>query len=322
MKASIIISNYNYARYLGFAIDSVLAQTHQDFEIIIVDDGSKDNSREVILSYQEQYPDRIKGIFQDNQGQGTAFNTGFAAASGEIVAFLDADDVWQPNKLESVLKEFVRPDIVGVMHPLETIDASGNKFDNDVAKKMRLSEDLAQVVLDTGNAWGYPPTSGLSYRRSALEKIFPIDGVKWRIWADGCIIYCSAFLGKIKTLNQSLGGYRIHGANNHMSTEKKFAYEENALAGIEMTNRYINEFLESIDYPQRVEISRNLQYQRTKYYARGVWNLQKAWNISSLILNWRFYSLSERFYYFLRFVLKNLKFILRPVNDSERALAD
>ena len=93
MKVSIIISNYNYARYLNAAIESAIAQSYQNFEIIVVDDGSKDNSQEVILELQKKYPNKIKAIFQENQGQGGAFNTAFQASSGEIIAFLDADDV-------------------------------------------------------------------------------------------------------------------------------------------------------------------------------------------------------------------------------------
>ncbi|BAZ41161.1 glycosyltransferase [Calothrix sp. NIES-4101] len=317
MKISVIISNYNYARYLTDAIDSVLNQSYQNFEIIIVDDGSKDNSHEVISKFQEQYPDRIKAIFQANQGQGEAFNTGFATASGEIIAFLDADDIWLPNKLERVVEEFKRPEIVGVMHPLDTIDASGNKLESDSANIYHLGEDLAKVIINTGNAWGYPPTSGLTYRRSILEKVFPIDSVKWRLWADGCIIYTTAFLGKIKTIDEPLAGYRIHGANNHINVETNSVCEESALSGIEMTNEYINQFLEKINYPRRVDISRNLQYQRNKYYLKGVWNFQQAWKISRLILGWEFYTWSERLYYFARFVMKNTQFILRSGNSGK-----
>jgi glycosyltransferase involved in cell wall biosynthesis len=322
MKVSIIISNYNYARYLKAAVDSVLAQTYQNIEIIIVDDGSTDNSSEVISQLTKQYPDKINPIFQVNQGQGVAFNTGFAAATGEIIAFLDADDVWRHNKLERVLTEFRRTEIVGVMHSLESIDALGNKIDSDVAKKLWLSEDLGQVVLNTGNGWSFPPTSGLTYRRSALEKVFPLDGVKWRLCADGCLIYCTAFLGKIKTLNDHLAYYRIHGANNHTSIEKVFAYEENALLGIEMTNLYINEFLESIGYPQRVNLSSNLQYRRVRYYCGGVFNFQEACSISRLILGWQFYTWSERVYYLARFWIKNAKIILRPLVNIEKVFAD
>ncbi len=306
MKVSVIISNYNYARYLTTAIESVIAQSYQDFEIIVVDDGSKDNSQEIIVRLQEKYPDRIKAIFQENQGQGGAFNTAFQACSGEIVAFLDADDIWKPNKLQQVVEIFKKSDVVGVMHVLEEVDAKGNLLKKNPPRKYKLSDDLAKVVIDTGNAWNFPPTSALTYRRSILEQVFPIDPIKWRIWADGCLIYITAFLGKIETIDLVLGDYRIHGANNHCTSEESPEKIAKALLGIEMTNKYINEFLERINYPVRVDLSRNLQLRRERYYQKRVWNIRESWAISNLILGWSFYSWYEKIYYLIRFWTKNV----------------
>src|SRR5574338_1728080 len=85
---SIIIPNYNHARYLGDAIESVLNQTCEDHEIIVVDDGSTDDSREVI----RQFDGRVVAIFQENQGLSAARNTGIHAARGALISVLDADD--------------------------------------------------------------------------------------------------------------------------------------------------------------------------------------------------------------------------------------
>jgi glycosyltransferase involved in cell wall biosynthesis len=319
MKVSVIISNYNYARYLPTAIDSVLTQTYPNFEIILVDDGSKDNSREVIAQLEHTAPDKIKAIYQPNQGQGAAFNTGFAAASGDVIAFLDADDVWQPQKLQRIVEEFNRSDVIGVMHLLNNIDGNGNVVNGGSTVGQLLDDNLAQVIVDTGNAWCFPPTSGLAYRRKALEKIFPIDCSKWRLCADGCLIYCTAFLGKVKTLNEVLGSYRIHGANHYINHSTNKSEEAQALAGIEMTNRYINEFLEQIGHPYRVNLSRNLQYRRTNYYRHGKWNTKEVIAISNLILGWRFYSLWERIYYLMRFWMKSIRLLAHPdvsVNET------
>jgi glycosyltransferase involved in cell wall biosynthesis len=107
-KVSVIIPTYNCARYLPEAIDSALAQTYRDFEIIVVDDGSTDNTQEVLA----RYGDQIRVIRQSNQGRGAARNTGILAARGEYIAFLDADDLWVPQKLERQVPLFdERPEI-------------------------------------------------------------------------------------------------------------------------------------------------------------------------------------------------------------------
>jgi glycosyltransferase involved in cell wall biosynthesis len=96
MRVSAVIPCYNYGRYLARAIDSILAQTYPVSEIIVVDDGSTDNTREVALSYA----DRVRYIFQQNRGPSAARNRGIRAASGEWIAILDADDWWMPEKTE------------------------------------------------------------------------------------------------------------------------------------------------------------------------------------------------------------------------------
>ncbi len=93
---SVVIPTYNRARYLFKAIDSVLAQTYKNYEIIIVDDGSTDNTVEVV----QPYLSRIKYIYQDNKGVSSARNTGIRAAKRKWIAFLDSDDEWLPRKLE------------------------------------------------------------------------------------------------------------------------------------------------------------------------------------------------------------------------------
>src|SRR5260221_12358121 len=100
MKASIIVTSYNYERFLGHAIESALAQTHGETEVIVVDDGSTDGSRRVI----DAFGNRITSVPKANAGQASAFNAGFAASSGEIVPFLDSDDVLLPTATECAAK--------------------------------------------------------------------------------------------------------------------------------------------------------------------------------------------------------------------------
>ena len=96
---SVIIPNYNNAHFLGDAIQSVLNQTYQNFEIILVDDGSNDDSQQVVSSFG----DRVRYIWQENKGLGGARNTGISAANGEFIGFLDADDQWLPDFLDTMV---------------------------------------------------------------------------------------------------------------------------------------------------------------------------------------------------------------------------
>ena len=99
-KVSIITPNYNHAQYVGDAIRSVLAQDYQNFEMLIIDDGSTDNSREVVAQFTD---DRIKYIWQENKGLSAARNTGINIAKGELIGLLDADDIYETDFLSTLV---------------------------------------------------------------------------------------------------------------------------------------------------------------------------------------------------------------------------
>lgn len=101
---SVIIPVFNLENYLAETVDSVLGQSFQNFEIILVDDGSTDHSREIIAGYHARMPEMVKAVFLDHGGASAARNTGIAMARGEWIAFLDGDDIWQPSKLAEQLQ--------------------------------------------------------------------------------------------------------------------------------------------------------------------------------------------------------------------------
>ncbi len=315
MKVSIIMASYNHARYLPAAINSALAQTYPDTEIVIVDDCSKDDSRQVITQFQEKFPDKIKAIFHQTNsgGHGGSIKTGFENSSGEIIAFLDSDDVWKPNKLERVVEAFSAPSVVGVMHPLEAIDRDGN-LSQSASNRPLPSGDLAKVIMDTGGTWHYPNTSALAFRRSALEKILPIvlaiDPPDWFIvWMDGCLLPCAAFLGKIQAINSVLASYRLHETNFQMRSQAHIVTRESmkkVLEASENVTQWLNYFLECIGHSDRVELSRNLDYRRKRYFFRGKWDAREVQAISALILSWPFYTPWERVKYLVRFLIKSV----------------
>lgn len=109
---SIIIPSYNHARYVGAAITSVLRQTYTNYEIIVVDDGSHDNTREVVAAFSE----RVRYLWQENRGLPGARNTGIVAARGLYLAFLDADDLWEPSFLATVVGQLQAHPEWGAVH--------------------------------------------------------------------------------------------------------------------------------------------------------------------------------------------------------------
>ena len=305
-------------------IKSVLNQTYNNYEIIIVDDGSTDNSKEIIEQIKNKYPNKIIPIFQENQGQAAAFNVAFKASSGEAITFLDADDTWHVQKLEKIHEEMKKQEIIGVLHPLIKIDSDGYSLPGLAGDCRRLESDLSKFVMDTGNVYWFPPTSGLSFKRLALEKIFPMDKEIWRLCADGCLIFYTAFLGKFSILKTPLGSYRLHSSNNFSTSDKSLtklktkpfvemkvdnAYTD-SLSGIKVTNEQINKFLSEIGDSRRVDLSKNLPYRRLKFYLNQELNIFEFAKISQLILHWKPYNINEKVKYSIRFWVKSLILLL------------
>lgn len=207
---SIVINNYNYARFVGEAIESACKQTYVNTQIIVVDDGSKDTSREVISSYE----DRVTTVFKPNGGQASAFNAGFKESTGEIVFFLDADDYLLPNAVERVVSVW-QSDTVKVHFLLNGIDGSGSPLGYTYPSRGEYlgRGNVVSKLLFKG-VYGVAPTSGNALSRNTLSKIFPIEEEKYRISADGYLATVVAFHGEIVALEEPLGAYRVHGSNN------------------------------------------------------------------------------------------------------------
>lgn len=122
---SVIIPTHNYARFLVDAAESVLSQTFDDLELIIVDDGSTDNTADVVKQFLKDQ--RVRYIYQDNKGPSAARNAGIRKAKGELIALLDADDIWLPSKLRKQVKVIGESEDVGLVYCLaEHVDEKGD----------------------------------------------------------------------------------------------------------------------------------------------------------------------------------------------------
>jgi GT2 family glycosyltransferase len=121
---SVVVTSYNYGRFVGAALESVRAQTAGDFECIVVDDGSTDNSIAVVETFLSDR--RFRLVRQQNRGVSRARNVGIDSAAAPFIAFLDADDLWQPTKFERQLERFAAEPALGVVYTRRTIiDSSG-----------------------------------------------------------------------------------------------------------------------------------------------------------------------------------------------------
>lgn len=136
---SIITPCYNGEKYISETIDSVIAQSYSNWEMIIVDDGSKDNSAEIIKNYMSKEP-RIKLIQQANGGSSVARNNGIRNAEGQYMALLDADDLWNSDFLEKQIKLMNESNCVCVYSSYKLIDKNSKEIGHPVIAKHKITE--------------------------------------------------------------------------------------------------------------------------------------------------------------------------------------
>ena len=219
LLVSVIINNYNYAQFLEEAIASALAQTYANVEVILVDDGSTDNSPEIIASYG----DRIKSIFKKNGGQASAFNVGFAASKGDIICFLDSDDTFAPEKVAEIVNVFAtHTDAEWCFHTVKLEDYQTKKSLSASVETGSRRCDFRKRIMQGRCRFFAPPTSGLCFKRSLLKQILPMTENLKR-GADRYLVAIAPALSPGFYLDRQLTIQKIHGNNgNTLQEGEKF----------------------------------------------------------------------------------------------------
>jgi glycosyltransferase involved in cell wall biosynthesis len=214
---SVVVNNHNYASFLSEAILSALSQTYRNKEVVVVDDGSTDDSRDVINGFGNS----VRPVLKTKGGQTSAMNRGFLESRGEIVIFLDADDMMAPGCVDAVVEAFSSDSEITHVHwPLEVVDASGIPNGRRIPEGSLLKEGHLEGMLREGpQAIDLQPTSGNAWHRRFLDAVMPLPEIESQIGfgsasADSCLSVLAPLHGKVCNIEHTLSKYRVHGNND------------------------------------------------------------------------------------------------------------
>lgn len=213
---TVILTSYNYGAFVRKAVDSVLGQTYKNFELIAVDDGSKDDSPDILNSYSDA---RMRVICQVNGGQASAWNNAYRVSRGELIFFLDSDDWWEPTKLELVVRAHLASSKSHALlqHNL-TVLRDGKEYPY---RRILPTGDCFEEMKATGRISFFVTSSGLCVPRWVTEKIFPVPE-SLRISPDAFLTRTAFLFGPVVSLPDCLGNLRLHGQNAGMTQTQEF----------------------------------------------------------------------------------------------------
>jgi glycosyltransferase involved in cell wall biosynthesis len=210
-KVSVIIATYNRAHFIRDAIDSVMAQSFTDYEIIVADDGSSDTTQKIVNSYGA----RVRYFYQTNQGKAFAQNMAASHAQGDYLAFLDDDDIWYPNKLEIQIKLLEDNLVIGfVCSESYLIDEKGNTLRHWTKKPTNL--ETFESLYDEN----FIQHSSVVVRKGLFHAVGGVDE-RLATTEDYDLWLRLAKISRFKYINAPLVKYRQHATNKHKNTIQK-----------------------------------------------------------------------------------------------------
>jgi len=229
IKTSVIICAYNYARFLPSCLESVMSQTRRLDEIIVVDDGSTDDTPNVMACFP-----RAKYIRQDHNGKAAAFNRGFAASEGDLICHLDADDYWTPKKVEQAIDVMSQSDVGGLTHEAFYVDGNGELLygsepggnGQDSPRHLSFRDVLLMcLVYRPRNAvrGTFGVVNTLCVRRQAVADFFPLPE-DLGLAVDGALLLGASRRGLIY-LPKKLSAYRHHECNHFVRDPNSLEFQ-------------------------------------------------------------------------------------------------
>ena len=206
ISLAVVITSYNYEKYIANTIDSVLNQRNDRVELIVVDDGSRDNSWEIIKSYNLE-----KAFLLENRGQAKACLYAIEKSKASFFLFLDSDDALMPGSLSEILNR-LDSKVAKLQFSLTPIDATGAVIGppTPTLANYRRRQELINEIISTGT-YTSSPTSGNVFCRELCKIAEEVD---YEISIDGVTLIAAPLYGDVVSISKPLGYYRIHGQNN------------------------------------------------------------------------------------------------------------
>jgi glycosyltransferase involved in cell wall biosynthesis len=341
---TVLINTYNYGHFVEQAIDSIVSQDFplEKVEILVVDDGSTDNTSERV----RKYGSRIRYLYKPNGGQASALNLGIAKARGEIIALLDADDLFLPGKLARIAEAFRQDPALGMVYHrlLEW------HMQTDERREWRhfspVSGDIHKLP-DQFLLYVTQPTSCITFRRTSLNRLLPIPE-SIRMLADCYLAALIPFLSPILAIPEFLAIYRIHETNCYYADEWQIPVDamksrlqtwqilidamRKWLADNGYTKKHppVRSFLDRwslyqesqrfiLDPPGRLRFFRYLQACHSCYRPHMTWRLRVVSNVNalgSLLVGYKHFHLLDQWR------LRGIQFVRRIFNLSAPGRAD
>ena len=211
---SVVIPTYNYGRFIADAISSALIQTHQPLEIIVVDDGSTDETKAALIAINAD----VRYVRQENAGVCAARNRGVAESTGEYIAFLDADDIWEATKLEKQLARFASDEETGLVH------CGMREFDSESGRMIKMHLDGQEGdIADELLLWEKPAVnvsgSVIMVSREAFDSVGGFD-IRQKVGEDWDFCYRVAKRFKVGFVREPLVNYRSHRDSAHRNVQE------------------------------------------------------------------------------------------------------
>lgn len=218
---TILCATFNQAGFLPDMLASVEAQTCNDFELIVIDDGSTDDTPGVLARWCDRMSPELRARTRvertANGGQSAAYQRGFALSRGRWICLLDSDDRFLPHKLERLAAAAAEhPEAGMIMHPLRVVDTAGVPTGVVRPQGAALSNGDIRAEMRRSARHSAPGASGLVLRREVLEQMFPTPTTRFRFAADAYLSFGAACLAPVVALREPLGDYRMQPGGQYL----------------------------------------------------------------------------------------------------------